>query len=380
MPDNRIRTRYHRLRYVWTMIALAGASGLSYWYLFMRPYVECDDAYVMGNIIPVQALVPGIVVNVNVDNSMYVEANQPLLNQEQHLVTEQLEKSAANLAEAVRRTRSQFSETQQMVAELATLESQKAKIASDLARYEQAEVDGAVASQKVSDAKADLDIIDQQIQAAEAKISKTKALISNTTVQNNPWVLKEKAEFITSYIQCQRTTVRSPVTGYIANRRVQPGQQVAPGQLLMNIVPLKDLWVTANIKETDVKAVSPGQDVTITAHTADQNWEYHGKVLGIEPAGGSTFSLFPPDNSTGNYIHIVERVPVRIDLNPAELSQHPLRPGMSVTVVIHHSSAKAQEDPLKSAVLAEADSYRTKVYEHELTDAVREAERIIRLN
>ncbi|GBG13070.1 membrane fusion protein, multidrug efflux system [Novimethylophilus kurashikiensis] len=380
MSDNKVRTRYHRLRYAWALMAVAGVGSLSYWYLFLRPHVVCDDAYVMGNIIPVQALVPGIVVKVNVDNSMYVEAGQPLLSQELHLMTEQLEKSAANLAEAVRKTRSQFSEVQQTEAELASLKAQRAKIADDLARYRQAEAEGAIAGQKVADAVADLAILDQQILAAEAKTGKSRALVANTTVQNNPWVLKEKAEYVASYIQCHRTTLRSPVSGYVANRRVQTGQNLTPGQLLMNVVPLKDLWVTANIKETDMKNVSPGQDALITAHIYDQEVTYHGKVLGIEPAGGSTFSLFPPDNSTGNYIHIVERVPVRISIDSKELTAHPLRPGMSVTVEIQHSENNRQPHLLASAVNTDTESNRTSVYERELSEALSQADNIIRLN
>ncbi|HEX5539378.1 MAG TPA: HlyD family efflux transporter periplasmic adaptor subunit, partial [Methylophilaceae bacterium] len=328
----------------------------------------------------IQALVPGIVVKVNVDNSMYVEANQPLLSQEQHLMAEQLEKSAANLAEAVRKTRSQFSEVQQMEAELAMLKAQKAKVTDDLARYLQAESEGAVASQKVSDARADLAIIEQQIIAAQAKTAKVKALVSNTTVRSNPWVLREKADFIANYIQCQRATLRAPVTGYIANRRVQTGQQLAPGQLLMNVVPLQDLWVTANIKETNMRQVFPGQSVLITAHMYDGDFVYHGRVLGIEPAGGSTFSMFPPDNSTGNYIHIVERVPVRISLNKEELAKRPLRPGASATVKIHLAKGRKQQNPLESTVAAGAESNATAVYTREISDAVLQAEKIIRMN
>lgn len=380
MPTDKIRTRYHRLRYLWLILALSLITGASYWYLFMRPYVVCDDAYVMGNIIPVQALVPGIVTQVNVDNSMYVEANQPLLSQEQHLLTEQLNKSAANLAEAVRKTRSQLFEVQQMEAELATLKAQKAKISDDLARYREAGPEGAVSDQKIANARADLAILEEQIAAAVARTRKARALVLSADVQNNPWVLTAKADFITHYIQCQRANLRSPVAGYVANRRVQPGQQLNAGQLLMHIVPLKDVWVTANIKETDMKNVYPGQEVLITAHVYEGEVVYHGTVLGIEPAGGSTFSLFPPDNATGNYIHIVERIPVRISLDKQEIAQRPLRPGSSVTVEIKHAGNRRRPNPLASYVLAETQANSTSVYAREVVDARAQAEKIIKMN
>lgn len=375
----KIKTRYRRLKFVVSFIFLVAFSAALYWYLFASTSISCDDAYVSGNIIPVQALVPGIVVKVNVDNSMLVHTNQLLLKQEQHLMQEHMMKASASLAEAVRKTRSQFSEVDQVKGEILTLHTQQAKLKEDLTRYLQAELGGAVSSQKVSDTRADIDIVDNQMIAAEAKLQTIQALVFKTTIQNNPIVEKEKAEFIENFVQYQRASVTSPIDGYVANRRVQAGQQVVAGQLLMNIIPLNDLWITANIKETNMKRVLPGQTVVVSAHIYGRDITYHGQVIGIEPAGGSTFSLFPADNATGNYIHIVERVPVRISLRPSELSKYPLRPGMSVTVDINTKGA-LNHNPLDSKVTADTSSYATNIYERELKEASLAAVRIIQAN
>lgn len=375
----RIKTRYRRLRYVLVFAVLAAFLAYAYWDLFLTTTISSDDAYVSGNIIPVQALVPGVVVKVNVDNSMMVHVGQPLVEQEQNLSREHLDRAAADLAEAVRQIRAQLAQADQSDREIATLRSQRDKTADDLKRYVQAEAGGAVSSQKVTDTRADLAIIDRQIAVAQGNYEKSQALVANTNTQNNPLVLQKRADFIESFIQVHRASVAAPVDGFIANRRVEAGQQVSAGQLLMNVIPLHDLWVTANIKETDMSHIRPGQPVIVVNHTYGSGTTYHGKVLGIEPAGGSTFSLFPPDNATGNYIHIVERVPVRISLGVDELAKMPLRPGMSVSVDID-TARNSEASALHSDVVAQSASYATSIYQNEMTAAGMAADSIIRSN
>lgn len=363
------KIRYRRIHFLFVLMMMGLLAGFSYWWLFLGTNIDCDDAYVAGNIIPVQALVPGVVTDIYADNTMYVNANQVLVRQERHLAKQRLDKSSSELAETIRFTRSQFAQARQTEAAIASLYAQRDKIEDNLLRYTKAESGGAASAQKVADTRADIAIIDNDIDAAKADRQKALALIGKSAVLDHPSVLKLKAEFIENYIQYRRSDITSPVAGYVANRRVQIGQSLTSGQLLMNIIPLDDLWITANIKETDMHRVEPGQDVTVNAGMYGNAVTYHGKVMGIEPAGGSTFSLFPPENTTGNYIHIVERVPVRISLSKQELMKHPLRPGLSVRVKII-SKTNAGAESLISHVTIDSPSFSTSIFENEMKDAL----------
>lgn len=371
--------RHHRLKWVVTFALIVCAGLTSWWYLFLRPNVVSDDAYVMGNVIPIQALVPGIVSRIGVDNSMHVSTGQWLLSEEHNLTDEQMRKAEANLAEAVRRTRSLFAEVKGETSEITAIRAQKEKLKSDLARYIMAEKSGAVSSQQVSDTQADVAVIDSKLASAQSRLRKTESLVVGTTVRDNPLVRKARAEFVESYIQRQRSNLFSPVSGYIADRRVQAGELVKSGQVLMSVVPLDELWVTANLKETELAHVRTGEDVIINAYIYGDETTFHGKVIGIEPSGGSTFSLFPPNNATGNYIHIVERVPVRISVSAAELKSHPLRPGLSVKVNIDTEKYKNLPS-LVTEVTTAGESYGTVIYQKELVDARQAAQRIINDN
>ncbi len=375
----KIKTRYRRLRYVVVLAIMLLLLAVVYEQLFLSAHVRSDDAYVSGNIIPVQALVPGVVVRVDVDNSMQVHVGQPLLEQEHNLAYEHRERAAAALAEAVRQIRSQIAQVSQFAAQITALQAQHDKLEADLARYVEAQAGGAVSSQKVSDTRADLLVLEHQIREAQAHYEKAQALVARTDTHNNPLILQKRADFIESDIEYRRANVVAPVQGYVANRRAEAGQTVSAGQLLLNLIPLQDLWVTANIKETDMGHVRPGLSVQVVRHVYGEETIYHGKVLGIEPAGGSTFSLFPPDNATGNYIHIVERIPVRIGLQAAELAARPLRPGMSVSVDIdtHNYS---DLPVLRSQVEARSASYSTSIYDQEMAMADASADRIIDQN
>ena len=375
----KIKTRYRRLRFVFVLVLIILLLALSYWYLFDRLTISSNDAYVNGNIIPVQALVPGIVVKVSADNSMPVHANQILVEQEQNLAHEQMENSKAALGQAVRQTRGQFAQVDQFDSQIATLQAQRVKLTDDLTRYKKVEAIGAISHQALADAQADINILDKQILTTQASLKISTALVANTTTQTNPLVKQKRSDFIASYIQYKRSTISSPVDGYVANRRVQAGQQVSAGQLLMNIIPLNDLWIVANIKETDMAHVRTGQAVEINAHSYGNDVVYHGEVIGIEPAGGSTFSMFPPDNSTGNYIDIVERVPVRISLNHDDLAKYPLRPGLSVTVDINTHNFKNMPI-LQSNVAASSASLTTSIYQKEMDEANQLANKVIKEN
>ena len=373
------KTSYRRLPFVLVLLLIIIVLIFSYWHLFMRATISTDNAYVNGNIIPVQALVSGIVINVTADNSMPVKTGQLLVEQEQNLINQQLENSKSALAQAVRQTRGQFADVDQIKGNIAMLKAQHNKLNVNLNRYKKLVATGAISQQELSDAQADINVLDQQIISNQASLKKVNALVTHTNINSNPLVAQQKANVIANYIQLNRTTVVAPANGFIANRSVQAGQQVTAGQLLMNIIPLSDLWVVANIKENRMAHIRTGQPVNVTAHIYGNDITYHGEVIGIEAAGGSTFSMFPPDTTTGNYIHIVERVPVRISLRADELRKYPLRPGMSVDVDIDISNFD-KLPLLQSKVAAGSASFSTAIYKQEVDDATKLADQIIRAN
>ncbi len=373
------KIRHRRLRWIVILMAILLIAAISWWYFFMRRVVESNDAYVSGNVIAVQALVPGVVSRIAVDNSMLAHTGQCLLSEEQNLTRVQMEKAGADLAEAIRQTKSLFAQTDSERAHIAALKTQQHKLQSDLARYEIAQDSGAVSAQLVADTQADIAVLDGRIAEASAGLRKAQALVKGTRPADNPVVRKAQAAFVEAYIQYRRSNVFAPVTGYIADRQVEAGEQVKAGQRLMSIVPLDGLWITANLKETKLARVRTGEPVTIHAYVYGSETTFHGTVIGIEPSGGSTFSLFPANNATGNYIHIVERVPVRIALSAAELKAYPLRLGTSVSVevdVSHYRSLPVLATQVRTA----AASYSTPIYRQEIEEARKAANAILAHN
>ena len=372
------KIRHRRLRWVFVLMAMMIAS-ISWWYFFLRTVVESNDAYVSGNVIAVQALVPGVVSSIAVDNSMSVHTGQWLLSEERNLAGAQMEKAGADLAEAVRQTKSLFAQTDGEIANIAALNTQKDKLQADLVRYEIARDSGAVSAQLVADTQADIAVLDGRIAQAKAVLRKAQALVNGTRVVDNPVVRKARAAFVEAYIEYRRSDIFAPVDGYIADRQVEAGEQVKAGQHLMSIVPLDGVWITANLKETKLARVRTGQPVTIHAYIYGGKTTFHGTVIGIEPSGGSTFSLFPANNATGNYIHIVERVPVRISLAAKELNAYPLRLGTSVSIAIDVSNY-LRLPPLATQVRTAGASYSTSIYRQEIEEARKAAQLIVSKN
>ncbi len=373
------KIRHRRLRWVFVLMAMMLIASISWWYFFLRTVVESNDAYVSGNVIAVQALVPGVVSSIAVDNSMSVHTGQWLLSEERNLAGAQMEKAGADLAEAVRQTKSLFAQTDGEIANIAALNTQKDKLQADLVRYEIARDSGAVSAQLVADTQADIAVLDGRIAQAKAVLRKAQALVNGTRVVDNPVVRKARAAFVEAYIEYRRSDIFAPVDGYIADRQVEAGEQVKAGQHLMSIVPLDGVWITANLKETKLARVRTGQPVTIHAYIYGGKTTFHGTVIGIEPSGGSTFSLFPANNATGNYIHIVERVPVRISLAAKELNAYPLRLGTSVSIAIDVSNY-LRLPPLATQVRTAGASYSTSIYRQEIEEARKAAQLIVSKN
>jgi membrane fusion protein (multidrug efflux system) len=221
----------------------------------------------------------------------------------------------------------------------------------------------------VAQAQAAVDTAKAQAQAAHASIE-------GTDVANNPAVLEARANFRAAWVAAQRNAIVSPVSGYVAQRSVQLGNSVAPGQQLMTVVPLHDLWIDANFKENQLRHIRIGQPAKITTDIYGGSVTYHGKVIGLGAGTGSVFSLLPAQNATGNWIKVVQRVPVRVALDNQELDAHPLRVGLSTDVTVDITNDKG---PVLSTT-PQQPAAQTSVYDQIASQADTEAEKVIRAN
>jgi len=237
----------------------------------------------------------------------------------------------------------------------------------DLLRYHSVAADGAVSAQQVEDGELQVRSQEAEVRQIRAELAGADAMIENTTAADNPKVMQAASALKQAYLDKVRQDIVAPVSGYVAKRGIQPGEQVHPDTPLLAIVPLDYLWIDANFLENELADVQPGQPVEISVDIYGDSVVYHGEVLGLAPGTGSVFGLLPPDNATGNYIHIVERVPVRIGLREDELKRHPLRPGLSAVVRI--DTGKPGRSVLQPLTTTPEAAYKTGVYDKQLEGA-----------
>ncbi|MDA8390503.1 MAG: HlyD family secretion protein [Gammaproteobacteria bacterium] len=331
LATDRRTQRAARITVAAVVVAL---GGLAWWYETTRPIVTTNDAYVEGNIVPVDDQTSGTIRQVLVRNTEFVHAGQVMAVVQADRAQLRLLHAEAHLGAVVRRVRHAFAEVNRLhaerIADLAILYKDEA----DLARYEKALPSGAIAPIRVEDARAAVREAAARVAAAVAALKAARALVAHTTLATNPRVREAAATVELADILWARRIIRAPLSGYVASRRAYPDAMVHPGERLFSVIPLHELWVVANIKETEMAHVRPGEPVHLISDYWGGRVTYQGRVLGLMPGAGSAFSVLPPDNATGNYIHIVERVPVRIALPDQALRRHPLRPGLSMTVRI----------------------------------------------
>jgi membrane fusion protein (multidrug efflux system) len=313
------------------LLTAAIAYGL-YYVLVARFHATTDDAYVNGNVVQITPQVMGTVISLNADDTQTVHVGDPIvvLDPADSKVT--LDQAEANLAQAVRQVRTLFVNNNQYAAQVALRQSDLSRAEDDLRRRMTIAQTGAISLEEVSHARDAVRGAQASLNAAEQELQSNRALTANTDIADHPNVLAAAAKVRDSYINYARNTMPAPVTGYVAQRSVQVGQRVSPGTPLMAIVPLNSVWVDANFKEVQLTHMRIGQPVELTADVYGSGVVFHGKVIGFSAGTGSAFSLLPAQNATGNWIKVVQRLPVRIRLDPQELEKHPLRIGLSMTV------------------------------------------------
>ncbi|MFM0469542.1 HlyD family secretion protein [Paraburkholderia strydomiana] len=322
------RKRMMTLLVIVILIA-AIAYGL-YYFLVARFHEDTDDAYVNGNVVQITPQVTGTVVAVNADDTQTVKAGDPVVVLDPADARVALDQAEANLAQTVRQVRGLFADDNQYQAQVAQRQSDLSRAQDDLKRRLTVAQTGAVSQEEISHARDAVKSAQAAVEAAQQQLASNRALTANTTIANHPNVQASAAKVRDAYLNNARNTLPAPVTGYVAKRSVQVGQRVPPGTPLMAIVPLGAVWVDANFKEVQLKHMRIGQPVELTADVYGSSVVYHGKVVGFSAGTGSAFSLLPAQNATGNWIKVVQRLPVRIALDPQELEKHPLRIGLSM--------------------------------------------------
>jgi len=313
---------------------VAGVAYSIYWWLVGQYHESTDDAYVAGNVVSVSPQVTGTVTSIDADETDLVQQGQPLIRLDDTDTAIALDSAKANLADTVRQVRQMFERLKELRASVTLREADVARAKEDLTRREALIAEHAVSNEELQHARTAYDTAQAALNAAQHQVAAAASLVSGTDVEHHPLVLAAEAKLREAYLEWQRHVVLSPVSGYVAQRSVQLGSRVTPGMPLMTVVPLNQLWVEANFKEDQFSDIRLGQPVTMTADLYGGSVEFHGKVLGVGAGTGAAFALLPPQNASGNWIKIVQRVPVRISLDPPELAEKPLRIGLSMQVAI----------------------------------------------
>ena len=316
------------------VVALCGVGYGSYWFLYARHFESTDDAYVDGDVVQITSEVSGTVIGLHADDTQFVARDQPLLELDPADAEVAVRRAEADLGRAVRAVRALFAQSDELRAEIVDREVALQRAERDYQRRAGLLSDGAVSSEEFQHTQEDVTEIRATLAAAREQLNGTEAQIDGTTVLTNPEVLAAAAAVRDAWLALRRTRITSPVAGLVARRSVQVGQQVAAGTPLMGVVPLNALWVDANFKEVQLRDMRVGQPVTLLTDIYGGKVVYHGKVVGLSAGTGSAFALLPAQNASGNWIKIVQRLPVRVQLDPGELQAHPLRIGLSVTATV----------------------------------------------
>jgi len=341
-----------------------------------RFHETTDNAYVTGNLVQVTPEVAGTVVTINADDTDLVREGQPLVEFDRADARVALAQSEAQLAKTVRDVRTLYASTSALRATLEVRVSDLARARDDLARRESLAATGAVSAEELDHAREALAAASAAQSSARQQWESNRAQTEGTDVATHPLVLQAAGHLREVLLAAARCAVTAPVTGYVAHRTVQLGQRVAAGTPLLVIVPLGGVWVEANLKENQLANVRIGQPVRLTADLFGSGVVYHGRVEGLAAGAGTVFSLLPAQNATGNWIKVVQRLPVRIALEPDEVREHPLRVGLSMRVDVDTTERGGQ----MLATTPPATRFASATQERLLADADARIEAIIRAN
>jgi membrane fusion protein (multidrug efflux system) len=354
-----------------------GLLWAAYWVLVLSKRERTDDAYVQGNKVVISAQVSGTVIAVLADDTQLVKSGQILARLDPVDAQTALSRTQSALAQTVREVRQQKASADQYDSVIDTRKLELTRAESDLAKREPLLADQAIAPEEVRHARESVAMARAALKQAERQSQSSHALVDGTPVEDNPAVLQAKAAFRDAWIAAQRNAVVAPVTGYVAERSVQLGQHIQAGQSLMTVIPLNSLWVDANFKEVQLRHLRIGQPAEVRSDLYGGSFIFHGHVKGMSAGTGAAFSLLPAQNASGNWIKVVQRVPVRIQIDDADLVKSPLRVGLSATVTVDTTQ---RSGPVLATEAADTPVGDTQVYTQDLDKANAEADAVIRAN
>ena len=312
------------------VLMTVGAVYGAYWAQVVRYHQSTDDAYVGGNVVQITPQISGTVVAIGADDTQFVKAGQPLVRLDPADAHVALDQAEAQLARTVRDVRNLYATSSQLAATVQMRQTELAAAQSDLARRQRLGASGAVSGEELQHSSDAVKTAQAELIAAGQQLAANRARVDGTTLKDHPQVRDAAAAVRNAYLTLERTELDAPVAGFVARRNVQLGQRVSPGAPLMAVVPLDQVWVDANFKEPQLAHMRIGQPVKLTADLYGGHVVFHGTVAGFGAGTGAAFSLLPAQNATGNWIKIVQRVPVRIALDPREIAAHPLQIGLSM--------------------------------------------------
>ncbi|HEX3913493.1 MAG TPA: HlyD family efflux transporter periplasmic adaptor subunit [Steroidobacteraceae bacterium] len=374
-PPNGKRRRI--LLLIAAVFIVIGVLWGAYWVLVLSKREKTDDAYVNGNRVVISAQVSGTVVALFADDTQLVMAGQVLVRLDPTDAQTALSRAAGALAQTVRQVRQQKATAGQYDSEIETRKLELARAQADLAKREPLVAARAVAGEEVRHAQESVQLARAAMTQAERQSLSAHALVDGATVEDNPAVLQAKDAYRDAWIAAQRNAVVAPVTGYVAERSVQLGQHIQAGEALMTVIPLHSLWVDANFKEVQLRNLRIGQNTEVRSDLYGGSFIFHGHVQGMSAGTGAAFSLLPPQNASGNWIKVVQRVPVRIQIDDADLVKSPLRVGLSATVTVDTTD---RNGPVLAQRANEKPVGDTQVYMQNLEKANAEADAVVRRN
>jgi len=354
---------------------LLGAAWFVYWLLVLSKRETTDDAYVGGDQVGVSAQTGGTVIEVLAEDTQHVQSGQLLVRLDRADNDVALQRAAGELSQSVRLFRQQQAQAASADSLAASRRQELAQAEEQLARRKPLLEARAISAEELQQSATAAQVARSALDSAERQAGAVHAMVEGLTPATSPTVQQARAAFVQAWLAARRTEVRAPIAGVVARRAAQVGQRVAPGQALLSIVPLEDVWIDANFKESQLGSLRIGQPVSVEADVYGGKVEYNGRVAGLSAGTGAAFALLPAQNASGNWIKVVQRVPLRIELDPKQLASHPLRIGLSmhVSVDTHDRSGSlvSPEAPAKPAS-------STGIYAEDFAAAQRAAEAVVR--
>ncbi len=340
--NNKSQQRKKGLSIFILLLLLIAIGSAAYWFFFIKGFEETEDAYVSGNQVMVSAQVAGNIAKINVDNMDPVQAGDVLLELDDTNAKLSFEQAKSNLANAVRQISQLNYTVKQLKSAVRANEITLAQAQGNLNRRVQLVKDGAIDKESFQHAKEAVELAKANLMTSQNQLEANQALLLDGPLSEQPQIQNAVSNLKQAWLNLERTKIRSPIKGYVARRNAQVGQAVSVGGALMAVVTTDQMWLDANFKETQLTHMRIGQPVEIHFDLYGKDKTFDGKVVGIEMGTGSAFSLLPTQNATGNWIKVVQRVPVRIQLDPQQLAENPLRIGLSATVKVNVSDSQGE--------------------------------------